>query len=269
VTVTTLSDHWDALTSAALLGTTRRAAPPPPAGPLADLAARRVAPSAAESVLDAAAALVAVRRGGVRPGPLVDRLVPCPPDARPICPSPAALRLHDIIATWPVLVDEWLTCLLDAGWRLPPELAVLLLSGARRDPNRRARVVAAAGPLATWLAELFADLAPLGGRGSSASGPDGGVDVSGLDLPPDLDAMRRLDATTLATALGDGLGSAAFANRHRPLLVKLICTVPPAHLPVLASALGRAVGHASTMGLAVSLADLASTRHAMIEELQP
>ena len=258
----TLAEHWQHLASAALLGTDRRALGEPPPGPVAEVDRERGAGDGGERLLDELAVLVALRRGGVRPGPPAPLLLPAPPDPRPVC-RPAAVRvLDDVLAEWPGLFDEWLALLGSGGWRLAPELVVPLLARFRADPSRR--IAVAAGPLAEWLTELFPELLAPRRRTSSAADhePPG-------PIPPDIARLAELPAGELAAALAIGIERAELTTRVRPSLVRLLCTVPAASLPGCAAALNRAGTNPATMGLALALADLATLRWTMIEALLP
>ncbi len=126
-----------------------------------------------------------------------------------------------------------------------------------------AAVVAGTGLLADWLVELFPEqLAP---RRGSTRPPE----PPAPPLPDDFARLAALDGPVLAATLAEGLERAEIANRHRPLLIRLLCTVPPTHLEPCAAALRRAGTHPATMGLALGLAELASLRHVMIQELLP
>jgi hypothetical protein len=310
----TLADHWAALVSAALLGTDRRPPPPAPAAlgswpsgpdeptalgswssgpdePLAPTAPPGRAPHSgddATDVLDQVAALTVMRRAGIRAEPAPPMLQACDPDERPVCPPAAARRLGELLEAWPVLVDEWLERLDEAGHRLPPEHVAALLAGHRVDPARRARVASAAGPLAQWITDLFPELlaprraavapthrrsngtAPGGAARGLASGqvtaPDPVADAPG-DLSPDLVPLLAVDADELARALVEGLDRGRWLPRHRPLLARLVCRVDPAALPRLVDALGGEVRTPSAVHLAADLADLARTRADMLAEL--
>jgi hypothetical protein len=274
-----LVDLWDDLATAALLGAERRPVPVPPAGPVATLVADRARTDPGEGVLDQVAVLVASRRAGVRPGVVAAPLAPAPADPRPIRPPAAGRRLALLLAAWPELVDEWLARLVAAGYRLAPDDAVALLARTRADPARRQAVVAACGPLAVWLVELFPGELSLRGRRQppasgatvTAGGPAPASQPAALsaDLPPDIAALVDVPADVLAGALVAGLTSGRFQARHRPLLLRLLQQVPFASLEPVAGALARAGTNAHTMGLALALADFAATRCQMIQELLP
>lgn len=252
-------DHWGRLATAALLGTDRRGAPEPPPGPLADAVARLAPADDAESVLAQVALLGAARRAGLRAAAPVAELAPCPPDDRPVCPPAAAARLPMLLEHAPTLVDEWLDRVDRAGYRLPPDLAATLLARHRADA-RRALVERATGPLAAWLTGLFPDtLAPPRGRVPTPVEPP--------PLPADLAELVARPAPEIAAALAGGLADGRLGARLRAPLVQLVSRLRPSTLGPVAEALSRAGTNPATLGLALTLADLARTRAAMIAEL--
>jgi hypothetical protein len=261
----TLADHWAALATSALLGTDRRTPPSPPPGPLADLVACHGTTDVAEAVLVQVAAITAVRRAGLRPGPAPPPSPLCPADPRPPCRPAAARRLGDLLAAWPALVDEWLERLAAAGLRLPPQHVPALLARHRNDPVARAAVEAAAGPLAGWLTGLFPDqLSPVARRPAPARpapAPE--------DLPADLAGLLRATPTQVAITIEERLVSGVYGPLHRPVLARFVCVLPPVALRPLADQLDRASVPARAVGLTLHLASLARTRHEMIEELAP
>ena len=125
-----------------------------------------------------------------------------------------------------------------------------------------AAVAHAAGPLAGWLVELFPTTLAVKRQASAAAAPHA------LALPTELAELLTLDGETLAAALAERLTNGMLANRHRPLLIELIRRVPAGHLPTIAERLNRAGTNAGTIGLALGLAALATTRFDMLEELQ-
>jgi hypothetical protein len=283
----TWAGHWAELAAAALLGTDRRPPPPPLPGALAALGGDTSAdPSGGEAVeppddatrlLDQVALVTAARRAGVRPGSAPAPLAACPADPTPTtCPPAATRRLAELLEAWPVLVDEWLVELVAAGYRLPAEHIVPLLARFRADPRRRARVAEAAGPRAEWLTELFPELlAPR--RPGRAAPAQAAVDAEGSPpLPPDLAPLLALEPDRLLSALADGVDQGRWSHRHRSLLVRLVVSVAPAALAVLADGLaasassgpfpGRARGAVDLLG---DLAVLARTRAGMLAELAP
>lgn len=235
----------------ALLGAGRRPLPPVPTGVLDDVLAHRRPVDTAEAAVDRSVALTMMRRAGLRPGPVLPRLVAAPDDPRPPCPSPAIARLEAILGEWPELVEEWLDLARRGGWRLPGDVAAVLLARFRAVPSLRATVAALAGPLADWLAELFPEVV-----GPTTHRPPPGAEPVPIGRPVGLDAA----------SIAAGLQSGELTVRHRSLLVHVVRTVPADRLESLADALGRAGTNPNTMGLALSLADLARTRLAMVRE---
>lgn len=260
----TMEEHWRDLVTAALLGTDRRD-PPEPVGPLVDLVADTARSAPSERMLAQVAACTAVRRAGVLPGPMVDPLAPPDEDLRPICIPAAAERWQHISRSWPVLEDEWILVLIRNGWRLSPELIPAMLLRHRKHPVRRARVVAAAGPSAGWLADHIPAL--------SAQHPAAAIDAEllaelpALPIPPDL--IELLDATGAETggALGQQLESGGLVHAHRAVLVNLLARVRSDALVDIADVLSSVDSRSSGHALATVLADLATTRHRMLDEL--
>ncbi len=259
---TSLAAHWGALAAAGLLGTDRHPLPPPPDGAAAELADARRAADAGDAALDQIALLGALRRGGVKPDRPVDGLLLAADDRRPICPPAAAVRMAELLEVWPELVDDWLDALELAGWRLAPELTVDLLSRWRGDPPRRARAIAAAGPVAMWLIELFPASLAAKSTAAAAAAPHR------LALPDEFAELLTLDQSAFAETLARRLEAGSLANRHRPLLLTLLRMVPPSWLPATAARLDRAGTNPATIGLALGLAAFAADRQAMLEELR-
>ena len=255
----TWAEHWNRLATASLLGTDRRPSPTPPLGPLADAVAQVAPLDDAESVLTQVVLLVAARRAGVQPGPPAPALAPAAPDDRRLCPPAAARRLPELATHFPSLVDEWLDRIVAAGYRLPPDIVVTLL-GRHRDDARRRLVEDAAGPLAPWLAGHFPRSFARGRRGLAAR-------PEPPPLPADLAGLVDQPAEAVADALAEGLATGRYGPRLRASLVQLVGLLPPSSLPVVAEALSRAGTNAATLGLTLSLGDLARTRSAMITEL--
>ena len=163
VTVGDSGASWCRWRCSARIGAIRRAG-----GLIADLVDDTVRSTPSERMLAQVAAMVAVRRAGVLPGP------PRPPvagpgvDDRPVCVPAAAERWHHVVSSWPVLEDEWMLTLLTNGWRVPPDLVPDMLTRHRSDPIRRARAELACGPLAGWLVGHLPELAARGAAGSAA-----------------------------------------------------------------------------------------------------
>lgn len=266
----TMEAHWQALVTAALLGTDRRD-PPDPVGPLADVVADTARSAPSERMLAHVAACTAVRRAGVLPLPATAPLAPPPVDDRPTCPPAAVDRWHHITASWSVLEDEWLLALTGAGWRVAPELAPVLLRRHRSDPERRRRALAAVGPLAPWLLDHLPDLGP---AVRPAADLDEIADVDPqrlpeLPIPPDLVPLLSVDGAESGGVLGIGIEDGSFGAAHRAVLVNLVARVRADALADLAAVLDAVDPHSPGHGLATALVDLATTRRRMLDELVP
>jgi len=267
--MTTVDEAWSQLVAVAMLGTDRRN-PPQPVGVIADLVDDTVRATPSERMLAQVAATVAVRRAGVVPGPVRPPVAGPDPDARPVCIPAAVDRWHHVIASWPVLEDEWVLTVIGNGWRVPPELAPTILIRHRNDPIRRARVELACGPLASWLVGHLPDLAA---RGTAGSAPDPRseeiAELPALPIPPDLEAMLYADGERVARQLAGAIDSGALVHAHRAVLVNLVARMRPDSLRAVAAALDAIDGGAIGFPLASVLADLARTRERMLDELRP
>ncbi|MET0459227.1 MAG: hypothetical protein ABW195_08265 [Ilumatobacteraceae bacterium] len=258
-----ITDHWHELVTVSLLGTDRRDPPEPPPGPLADVVADALATSPSERMLAAVGACVAARRAGLLPLPPVAVLAPPAPDDRPLLPVAAAARWRRIVAEWPVLEDEWLQEVERRGWQLSPDVLVGLLRRHRTDAARRARVERIGGPVVAWLGELQPDLRPVARRGA----PPVDMGLPGLAVPPTLLALLEAPPGPVVTAVLTGFLDGTFVRSHRAVLVNFVARARPDGLPELAEALGRVDLPYDGIGVARSLADLATTRHEMLQEL--
>ncbi|RLE21553.1 MAG: hypothetical protein DRJ50_08990 [Actinobacteria bacterium] len=261
-----MDDHWRELVTVAMLGTDRRD-PPEPVGPLADLVADTVRAAPSERMLAQVAACVAVRRAGVLPGPPVDCLVGPAPDERPLCVPAAVDRWHHITVSWPVLEDEWMLTLISNGWRLAPELVALVLRRHRRDPVRRTRAEVACGPLASWLVDQLPELAAPANQ--VAPSPESIGELPELPIPPGLAVLLTASGEESGRALRVGIESGQLGPSHRAVLINLLARVRPDALSDLAEALETVDQTSTGYGLAIVLADLANTRHQMLDELNP
>lgn len=261
----TTRDAWEALVAVAMLGTDRRD-PPEPVGSIADVVDDTVRTTPSERMLAQVAAMVAVRRAGVVPGPPRPRLPGPPDDDRPICAPAAADRWRHVVASWPVLEDEWMLTLIENGWRIPPELVPDVLTRHRRDEIRRERVELAAGPLAGWLADLVPELAARPSRpsGSGRSKVDG---LPVLPIPPDLVPLLTASGRESGPLLVHSIRTGSLVHSHRAVLVNLLARVRPDALDGLASSLESVDGATMGFPLASVLADLARTRQLMLDEL--
>ncbi len=271
--------HWEQLVTVALLGTDRRDPPDVP-GPVADLVADAVRPSPAERMLAEVAAVTAIRRGGLLP------LAPATPlpgpgvDDRPRCPRRASDRWRHLVASWPVLEDEWMITLIACGWRVDPEIAAPMLGRHRRDPVRWGRAVVGVGPLAEWLVEFVPSIALAGGRGGvgtnaepGIAGPDRDVtlELPDLPIPAELGALLVAPGAEVGKVVGQeiaaGLAAGRFGPAHRIVLVNLLARVPSSGLADIETVLTSGQPGAVDFALAASLLDLVRTRRTMLDEL--
>lgn len=250
--------YWQALVTAALLGTDRRDPPAPAAGPIADLVADAVRPDAASRLLASVAATAAARRAAFTPLPAPPPLRPPATDERPWC-SPAAMGTwRTIVAEWPVLEDEWVLTVVDRGLRLPPDGVAELLLRHRSDATRRARAALAAGPVAAWVVD---HVPALSAASSGTVTADAVTSIPELPIPAELADLVTADSHTFGRRLAAGF-DAGFGSSHRAVLVNLLARCRPAVLLDAADIL-----EAQGVGLALALADLARLRHRMLAEL--
>jgi hypothetical protein len=262
-----VAEQWRELVSVAMLGTDRRN-PPEPDGLIADLVADTLQSTPSERMLAQVAATVAVRRAGLLPGSSLPPVAGPDSDSRPICTPAAADRWHHVVSSWPVLEDEWMVTLIANGWRVPPDLVPELLDRHRTDPTRRARAEHACGPLAAWLVGHLPELAA---RGAASAHPDLSVDdiveLPVLPIPADLAPLLSADGSTVARQLAGAIDGGALVHAHRAVLVNLIARMRPDGLEDVAAALGAVDGGSIGFALASVLADLARSRHRMLDEL--
>jgi hypothetical protein len=255
----TLDAYWHDLVTAAMLGTDRRDPPEPPPGPVADLVDDALRPDGASRMLAAVGAVAAARRAAFVPGPPAATLHGPEADERPMCSPAAVASWRRVVAEWRTLEDEWVLTVIEQGLRLSPDALVGLLVRHRSDGVRRARVLLAGGPAATWLAGQFPELGAPSGRRDDV---EAATSLPELPIPPELEALVDLDAHSFSSRLADGFESGAFGPPDRAVLVNLIARCRPAVLLDAAEALERTrVGHA------LALADMARLRHRMLTEL--
>ena len=259
-----LHEYWDNMVTVALLGTDRRDPPTPPTGGLADLAADDPQHTASERLLQQVASCAAVMRAGFEPAEPVGGLDPAPFDDRPVTPPPAAATWRRIISDWPVLEDEWLVVVGATGWRLAPELIGPLLARHRGDATRYARVLVAAGPLATWIVEHAPHL-DLRTKKPPMTELIGAV--PDLPITPELQPFLRGEPQHVAAALTDAFEARHLTVAHRAVLINLIARMDPRQLAAVGAALDRVDPTVLAVGLAYALADLARLRHDMLAEL--
>lgn len=260
---TPVTDYWEQLVGAALLGTDRRDPPQPPPGMLADLAADNPQPAPAERLLQQVAATVAVRRAGLRPSPAATPIHAPPDDDRPVIAAAAADTWRRIVTDWPVLEDEWLLNIAATNHRVLPELIEPLLTRHRNDPVRHARVRLAAGVLADWLIGLQPHLDT-----TSATRPaaDAVVTLPELAVSPDLQPLLIAPAHMVIDTLVAACAAGEFGPPHRGVLVNLVARTTPASLQPLAESLAATNPDSPSIGIALALADLAALRHHMLAQ---
>lgn len=263
--VVTIDDHWRELVTVALLGTDRRD-PPEPHPALADLVDDTARTTPSQRLLAHVAACAVVRRAGVTPGPILAPMFPSGRDERPVCVPAATQRWTHVTQSWPVLEDEWMLTLIRNGWRAAPEIVPAMLHRHRGDVVRRARAEAAAGPLAAWLVELRPELAP---RTSPSSDPlaEAIGELPALPIPPALASLVGAPGDEVGTVVGSAVEHGDLGPSHRAVLVNLVARVRPDGLGEIATALENVDPTSPGHGMAGTLADLARTRHRMLDEL--
>jgi hypothetical protein len=260
-----MADHWRELVTTAMLGTDRRD-PPLAIGPLADVVADALRSAPSERMLAQVAACTAIRRAGVLPGSPVARLQGPDVDDRPICVPAAVDRWHHIIVSWPVLEDEWMLTLIVNGWRVAPELVPAMLQRHRADPVRRARAEVACGSLASWLVRHLPELEARSTRAAIA--PELLGELPDLPISPALAGLLTAPGPESAAALAGLIGTGELGAPHRAVVVNLLARVRPDALVSIAASMGSIGQMAPGHGLASVLADLAITRHRMLDELR-
>lgn len=262
----TIDDQWRELVTTALLGTDRRD-PPDAEGELGDLVADSVRADPSSRLLAQVAACTAIRRAGVVPGRVVAPLTRPESDDRPACSPDAVARWHHIVVSWPVLEDEWMLTLVEQGWRLAPEIVPQVLTRQRRDPVRRARAIVAAGPLAGWLAEHVESIELPTGRPPTQIEMERIGELPELPVPPDLAPLLDATGAEIGGTIAVGLEERSLVEAHRAVLVNVVARCPPEGLTDVADVLDAVDPSSPGRGLASVLADLATTRHRMREEL--
>lgn len=262
----TIDDQWRELVTTALLGTDRRD-PPVADGELGDLVADSVRTDPSSRMLAQVAACTAIRRAGVVPGPPVPPLAQPATDERPPCTPAAVARWHHVTTSWQVLEDEWMLTLIEQGWRLAPEVVPRALQRQRRDPIRRARALVAAGPLALWLAEHFPELEPTNMRPPTQVEMERIGVLPELPVPPELAPLLDATGAEIGGTIAVGLEDRALGEAHRAVLINVVARCAPDALVDIADVLDAVDPSSPGRGLASVLADLATTRHRMRDEL--
>jgi hypothetical protein len=102
-----------------------------------------------------------------------------------------------------------------------------------------------------------------------APSPESIGELPGLSIPPDLAALLTTPGVESGRALRAEIESGQFGPPHRAVLVNLIARARPDALVNLAKELEAVDQTSPGYGLAVVLADLAETRHKMLDELRP
>ena len=118
-------------------------------------------------------------------------------------------------------------------------------------------------PLASWLVEHQPDLAPRAGR-SRRTVVD---EPPPLPVPPSLVPLLTADTDTIVPMLVGGVLDGTFAAAHRAVLVNFLARMRPQACRPLAIALREVDPPQTVVALVHLLADLAETRHQMLEEL--
>lgn len=261
-------EHWTELLTVALLGTDRREPPDPPGGEVADLIADAMRADPARRFLADVAATAVLRRAAFMAGPPVDRLRPPVADPRPECPASAVETWKYLVVEWPVLIDEWLATVVENGWRLPPDVAVHALRTSRTDPDRRARSVRAAGPIARWLEDHVPELAASGTAGADAGASEAPLpSLPQLAIPPDLVPLLRADPNAFLAVAVPEFDTGRVGAAHRAVWANVIARCHSDVLAPLVAALEAIDASSPSSGIAHLLADLARTRHRMLTDL--
>ncbi|MBO9524324.1 MAG: hypothetical protein J7518_22530 [Nocardioidaceae bacterium] len=243
----TLDTWWRDLGGAALVGTARRTVPAVPE----PLVARSDAP-AETALLDGAALGHALRRAGAEPA--LDLPIPdaAPDDERPPAPSRARQLLDLLLTQTPVgpgltgrAVTVWLEEAGAAGFRVPHESLVPLLTAATADRGLRTAARAVLDRRGHWLAGANPAWAWVAEQGTEA-GTDLADPADWALLATDERARQiRLLRTTDPDA-GRALVESAWSNDPAPartaLLAALGTGISPADEPLLERALDDRAG---------------------------
>lgn len=256
-----LGAYVDSLVTTMLLGTDRTALPEPLAGPLDEFASDCGTATVTAGLLQQVVAVTTARRAGWFPGPVLPPAVDDSQvdDQRPITTPAIAATWRTIVSDWPVLEEECLDALVDNGWRTGPELTLPLLLRHRGDARRIIQVAAAIGPIIDVLFDAFPELRPPGRRI--------------VQPPPELVTLEALAGVLYAPAsvfvreLVGGLHSGRYVTSHRQVLENAVATVAPSTLPVVADALEHVDPSLPTIGIALSLAELARLRSLALSQL--
>ncbi len=156
------SEIWEALATAALLGTERRPfeLPPPGDNSLGAMLANLHQASATNpehTLLSAVAALTLYRRAGSLPtndpSPLPGS---CLPETLASCSPRTASHLHTMLAgEYSAALSEWLEEAARRGKFVPPDQLPLLLSIGQTQPGYRQYILPVIGNRGRWLASMY------------------------------------------------------------------------------------------------------------------
>ncbi|MDX2241878.1 MAG: DUF5691 domain-containing protein [Leptolyngbyaceae cyanobacterium bins.302] len=153
--VSATDSPWQAIASAALIGTERQPFQPPIApGKLGQVLAQLSAPSS-EAALLAAAATVSIhqRVGGLPETRPIASASACSIADAPRCHPRAVRCLHQILqGQYPQLLNEWLELAAIAGQRVPEMDLPALLDKGRQQRELRSAILAVLGQRGRWLA---------------------------------------------------------------------------------------------------------------------
>jgi hypothetical protein len=145
---------WQAIVSAALVGTERQPFQPPIAtGKLGLLLTDLSNKSPEAALLSAAAVLALYQQAGWLPANRPATLEPCPPDNLPRCGSRAAQLLQQMLeGKYPQVLSEWLTMAAIAQQHVPELYLPKLLDLGKQQRGWRSAILPVLGQRGRWLA---------------------------------------------------------------------------------------------------------------------
>lgn len=151
---------WQAVLSAALIGTERKPFTPGAApGQLGQLLAQLSDRSMEAALLEAAAAISLHQRVGQQPEQHQGLSpAPCSPDERPCCSAQAARLLEQMLqGKYPQALPEWLDLAARRGQRVAEMQLPQLLNLGRQNRDLRASILPVLGQRGRWLAAQNSD----------------------------------------------------------------------------------------------------------------